>query len=291
MLITERAYAKVNLHLAVGARRPDGFHDVLSLMQCIDFYDTLHMDIEDANRWECRIQGMDIPPRENILFKTVQCWFEATGQAARVDVQIEKNIPFASGLGGGSSDASVLLLALNGASPHPVSKQQLMQIGASIGSDVPFFLSQTSAALVSGRGEQVLPLVPRSDLEIILVFPHNERQATGRAFEMLDELNVVSQLDRSETIIAQYQLPCVSWEYTNDFSVLFHDREPYRQLFELAQTQRDIHAQITGSGACFYALSDNGAVLEEFNAKIPKILSHQGTVLNTKMLALPLVQC
>jgi len=169
------APAKLNLHLNIGERRPDGFHDIESLFLAIAYGDTLSFEIipqeasfssEDTEiilDWQLPWgSATDLSPGKNIVNKAVSLFRQRTGFDKKLKIVIEKRIPLGGGLGGGSSDAAVALLALNRlASPEGlVSDAVLVEMGASLGSDVPFFIQispndASSIAWVSGRGEQV----------------------------------------------------------------------------------------------------------------------------------------
>jgi 4-diphosphocytidyl-2-C-methyl-D-erythritol kinase len=162
------APAKLNLHLQLGERRPDGFHDIESLFLALAFGDTLCIEpasppLEILMDWQTEAPPA-FPPEKNIISKAVSLFRDRTGFNEGLKVSVTKRIPLGGGLGGGSSDAAATLLGMNRllAASQPGRKAlnltELVEIGADLGSDVPFFLYNTPVAWVRGRGEIVQPL-------------------------------------------------------------------------------------------------------------------------------------
>lgn len=157
---TIQAPAKLNLYLAIGARRQDGYHPIASLFQAVSLAD--EVVIEASDRPGVRILG-DSPcrPEDNTAFKAAEAMLGALRESGAAgapgfDVRIAKRIPSQAGLGGASSDAAAVLRLLSGLYGGMVPAQRLRDIAASVGSDVPFFLG-TACAKVYGRGEVLDP--------------------------------------------------------------------------------------------------------------------------------------
>jgi 4-diphosphocytidyl-2-C-methyl-D-erythritol kinase len=185
---TVHAPAKLNLMLAVGARRDDGYHEVASIMQTLDLVDRIDVDLQpwDSDVVDVLVEAPDIPGGDTLVTGAVQALLAAAGIGARVWITIEKDIPIGAGLGGGSSDAAASLLAVNALLEQPVDEDDLHRIAASIGSDVPFFLSGPgSAAFVTGRGELIEPIRPQSPRAWLLAFP-NVLQSTAAVYDLHD---------------------------------------------------------------------------------------------------------
>jgi 4-diphosphocytidyl-2-C-methyl-D-erythritol kinase len=154
-MIEVPAPAKVNLVLEVLNKRNDGYHEVRSLMQAINFCDLLRIETAYELSFECNISNLQTP--DNLVMKAAEL-LRTTYRCKRgAKMQLEKKIPPGAGLGGGSSDAAIALLALNRLWNLHVKLPDLLRLGAQLGSDVPFFLHR-GMALVKGRGEQVIPL-------------------------------------------------------------------------------------------------------------------------------------
>ena len=158
--VTLRAFAKINLSLRVTGARPDGFHDVRTILQAIDLFDRVTCDAR-RGPFEIRCDMPGVPTdRTNLVWKAAQLLWEAAGRsgdAARRRRDAEKKIPMQAGLGGGSSDAAAALLGLRRLWKLRVPDEQLHAMAARLGSDVPFFLVG-GTALGLGRGDEVYPL-------------------------------------------------------------------------------------------------------------------------------------
>ena len=152
------APAKVNLSLDVLGRRPDGFHELRTLMATAGLYDTLRF--EPAEAWSLTVTGAAGVPTDgsNLVAKAAAALGAAAGVAPRGAVRLHKRIPHQAGLGGGSADAAAALLGLNELWGCGLSRAELAAVAAGVGSDVPFFLAGGGAAVCGGRGERVEPL-------------------------------------------------------------------------------------------------------------------------------------
>jgi len=165
--------AKVNLSLRVHGRRPDGFHEVTTVLQTIDLSDRLAIRrVDPADPLRIEVPGGGAPADDsNLVLKAARAFFSALGEPARgVRFRLEKRIPQGSGLGGGSSDAAAALLGLQSLWGGPLNTRQLRAAGTAVGSDVPFFLVG-GMALATGRGEQVETLVDIPPAALLVVVP------------------------------------------------------------------------------------------------------------------------
>ena len=167
-MLTLKAYAKVNLVLEVLGRRGDGYHEIASLMQTIGLHDVLTFEAADKIEFSC--SAAELQTNDNLVLKAVRALREATGEKAGARIALEKNIPPATGLGGGSSDAAAALKGLNILWDVGLSAEKLAEIGAGIGSDVAFFI-YGGTCLSQGRGEKITPLPDISTAWFILLKP------------------------------------------------------------------------------------------------------------------------
>jgi 4-diphosphocytidyl-2-C-methyl-D-erythritol kinase len=146
--------AKINLFLHITGKRPNGYHDIHSLMCGIALYDTLRLDFE-ASKTTVSCAHPAVPENEtNIAYRAAECFFDALGHSGGVGIYIDKRIPVAAGLGGGSSNAAGVLSGLNTHYGHPFSNRDLASLALSLGADVPFFIHQ-QPALATGVGESL----------------------------------------------------------------------------------------------------------------------------------------
>ena len=159
------AHAKVNLTLEVLGKRDDGFHDIVSIMQTIDLHDTVTLKAADGLTLACDDPGLD--GDDNLAIIAARKLRDVAGVNLGAEIHLEKRIPVASGLGGGSSDAAAALTGLNQLWGLDIDLAALEKIAVEIGSDVPYFLSG-GTALVQGRGEHVVPL-PHADIRWMVV--------------------------------------------------------------------------------------------------------------------------
>lgn len=180
-----RARAKVNLGLWVGPRRPDGYHDIITLIAPVELADTV--EVRPAARGvEVRTDDPKLPTGEaNLAGRAARAFFDATRSATGCRVRVRKRIPVGAGLGGGSADAAAVLHGLNRIHREPLSPAELRRVGARVGSDVPALLTGR-ACVARGRGERVRPVrLPR--LKLLLYLP-GFPVATAWAYRRLDEL-------------------------------------------------------------------------------------------------------
>lgn len=182
------AYAKINLYLDVLGCREDGFHDLLTVMHAISLHDDIILYYTPAPICDItlRIFGSRLPTdRRNLVFRAAEAFLERTGLFARIHITVRKRLPVAAGMAGGSSDAAATLRALNEAAGKPLSEQELLSLGAALGSDIPFCLVG-GTQICRGRGEQMQSLVLKEPLHLLVVWGR-EHVSTPRAFAQMDE--------------------------------------------------------------------------------------------------------
>ncbi len=174
-----RATAKINLALVVGPRLADGKHEVTTVLQRIDLADSISL----APGPDLEITGF---PDDTLVRDALLALAEAAGVEPRWTVEIEKRIPVASGLGGGSSDAAAALRLANETLPAPLAIERVHQIAARIGADVPFFLTE-GAQLGTGDGSQLERLDVPDDYRVLIVLPAGvEKQSTAAVYAAFD---------------------------------------------------------------------------------------------------------
>jgi len=241
------APAKINLSLKILGRRSDGFHEIETLIAPISLYDKI--DIDRQSRWiDFSCDDPTVPSgNENLIVRAAKAFFERTKISGGVTIKLQKQIPHGAGLGGGSSDAATTLRALNELFETKLSREELVTLGSTIGSDVSFFLFE-SAAICKGRGEIVSPTKLKKKLSILLCKP---------AF-LVSSAWAYSRWQDSK------EIPGISYQSQNfDGQTLLNDLE--RSVFEkfvfLAQLKAWLLKQVevraalmSGSGSTVFAV-------------------------------------
>jgi 4-diphosphocytidyl-2-C-methyl-D-erythritol kinase len=167
-MLQVRAPAKINLTLEVLGKRPDGFHNIRSVVQAVDLCDNLGFSL--SNDIEVKSSTPDFVAEKSLIPGAAALLRQAKGCTQGVTIELEKRIPFAAGLGGDSSDAAAVLLGLNQLWPTELKPSQLLDLATRLGSDVAFFL-HGGTALVEGRGEKIAPLPSLSQSWVVLIIP------------------------------------------------------------------------------------------------------------------------
>ena len=184
-MLTLLAPAKINLTLEVLAKRPDGFHEIRSVLQTINLGDSLHFQLSQDIEFRC--DKPDWVPAESLVSKATGLLREATGCSKGAVIEVSKCIPLLSGLGGDSSDAAAVLRGLNKLWGLGLSLPELVELASQLGSDVAFFV-YGGTALAEGRGEVVTPLPSLPHMWVILVMPPVPR-LPGKTKQLYNSLN------------------------------------------------------------------------------------------------------
>jgi 4-diphosphocytidyl-2-C-methyl-D-erythritol kinase len=252
-----RSYAKINLSLDVLGKRADGYHDLVTVMQTIDLYDTLCLTATEENSVQIICSRPELNGEDNLAARAVEAVRQRLSLTQGVIIELHKRIPVAAGLGGGSSNAAAALLALQQWWQLPLSSADLLDIAASLGSDVPFFL-KGGLALCEGRGEWVTSLAPcwPSTMRWLLLLKPSIGVSTAAVFRNLPTSDYSdgshSQAIRS-ALAAKSGLPLEDLHNSLERSVL--ERYP-----EVAQAWEDMlragasPVRLSGSGPTLFAM-------------------------------------
>ena len=262
-----RSHAKINWTLDVLFKRDDGYHELRTIYQTVSLHDTLVITETDGPI-EIVCDDPRVPCDEtNLVFKAAALLQEAgTPKGARIE--IEKCIPVAAGLGGGSSNAAATLLALVKLWQVEIDERNLVRIAASLGSDVPFFL-MGGTALGVGRGEEVYPIEQVGSEHLLLVNP-------GFSVSTRDAYEKLSRLTRPEaannipfTLLAAKGISGLPLVARNDLEEVVLAAHP-----EIAEVKRRLlslgarHAQMSGSGATVFGVFDNSQMIERAESEV-----------------------
>lgn len=260
--LTVEAAAKINLSLDVVGKRPDGYHLLSTIMQSVSLSDRVYIELDrQGNGLIVLSDRPDIPTDDrNTASKAARRFLEATGLSAGVRIFIEKRIPAAAGLAGGSSDAAAVLLGLSKLCGQPLSPGQLLQIAASIGADVPFCL-QGGTQLCEGIGEIMTPLDNFDHVPLILVKP-DFGIATPWAFSQLSLADLGPRPDTEKLVsgMRRKDLAAMREATANVLETVSIKAHPVlvtlkSQLAELGAGM----AMMSGSGPTVFGLFDSAA--------------------------------
>ncbi len=195
-VVRVRAPAKINLHLAVGDLRPDGYHDLVTVFHAVDLADEL--TITEADRHSVRTSPADGVPAgaKNLAGMAARLLAKRSGAGGPVAIEIAKQIPVAGGMAGGSADAAATLVGCAALWGLEMARGELAQIGAEIGADVPFALSG-GTAVGTGRGDLLSPVLARTPLHWVLALAE-QGLPTPSVFAELDRLRRAGSTGKSE---------------------------------------------------------------------------------------------
>ena len=247
------AYAKVNLTLEVLGRRDDGYHDVATVLQTVSLYDRLTF-APDSEIWvECSISALSNP--DNLAWKAAVALKEATGYAGGARITIEKGIPEAMGLGGGSSDAAATLVALNRLWGLGLTAADLEDVGRALGADVPFLVGG-GTALGAGKGDYLKRLRPLPRQWLVLACHSVQVESkTRRMYAQLDRESY-TRGQVTKALVNAMEQGRLSWQMLyNAFEAVAFDVFP-----GLDGVMRDMeavgarHVSLSGSGPALYTL-------------------------------------
>jgi 4-diphosphocytidyl-2-C-methyl-D-erythritol kinase len=254
--VTVFAPAKINLYLHVGDRRADGYHELESLVAFADIGDSVH--VSRADRLSLVVDGPfadGLTGVDNIVPKAAQAFAVNTGQIVPVRIVLTKNLPVASGIGGGSGDAAATLRALDELYPGSANEEELHDIALALGSDVPACLI-SKPLLMRGRGERLSPLSAFPETPIVLVNPR-VALATAAVFRRLDERSGTGN-PALASLTGHRALVSLLKERRNDLEAPARDLEPAigDVLDELARMPGILLARMSGSGATCFGIFD-----------------------------------
>lgn len=264
------APAKINLFLHVLRKRPDGYHDLASVMQQISIYDELEYSLRpEGITLHC--PGTDLPTDEkNLIYRAAKAIFNYTGYKAGVEIILNKRIPSAAGLGGGSSDAATTLMALNDLCSLNVSQSELMKIGAKLGADVPFFIFG-NLAFATGIGDQLQNLPDLPKINMVLINPAFPL-STKTVYENLNL--TLTKKKNNYSIPRFYALGDVIRELHNDLEVVSLKMYPELNDFkQMLLKEGALGALMSGSGPTLFGLFANETSAKEARNAILKKVS------------------
>jgi 4-diphosphocytidyl-2-C-methyl-D-erythritol kinase len=275
MTLEKQSPCKVNLLLNILGRRADGFHELETVMHPVPVFDRLSFArVARGIELTCSEPALPTDAR-NLVYRAAESFLQTANIPDGVRLHLEKKIPMAAGLGGGSGNAATTLLGLNELFGAPLSAAQLQILAASLGSDVPFFL-QSRPALGTGRGEQIQPLEPFAALRgaaFLLIHP-GFGIATAWAYQQLarfpDALN--GRPGRARHLVSLLQSPnlaAAGAEFYNSLEAPALQKYPLLALFqEFLRANGAAATLMSGSGSTTFAVLPTAAAAEALAEKL-----------------------
>lgn len=253
----EGAFAKINLTLDVLGKRPDGYHDLKSVMQTISIRDDIEIDVDTDKPWVLTCDKENVPTDErNLAWKAAKVFYEHTKlETTGLEIRITKRIPMEAGMGGGSADAGAVLRALNKHYGEPLSILALAELGSLVGSDVPF-CTLCGTAMVEGRGERLRKLSNIPDCCFVVCKPEFS-SSTPELYKKIDEVAIAKRPDHSamESALLAGDLGKIAENIYNVFDpIVTQDHLELNYIKSIFNSYGSIAQQMTGSGSAVFAI-------------------------------------
>ncbi len=258
--LRECAFAKLNLTLDVLGKRPDGYHDLKSVMQTISIRDDIEIDLDTGKDWELFCDKEGIPTdSSNLAWKAARVFFDRIKKDPNgLTIRITKRIPVQAGLGGGSADAGAVLRALNRHYDNPMSILALAELGSLVGSDVPF-CTLCGTAMVEGRGERLRKLPDMPECVIVVCKP-DFSSSTPELYSKIDKTQIAQRPDHQamESALLAGDLGAVAGNLCNVFDPLVTSEHlELNYIKSIFNSYGSVGQQMTGSGSAVFAVMPN----------------------------------
>ena len=254
-----RAFAKINLCLHILGRRPDNYHELRTIFQTISLHDTLTLSLIPKENISLEVSDAALPAGpENLVWRAIDAMRNELKLGSGVHAQLEKRIPVARGLGGGSSDAAAALIGMLRLTKKRVPLERLMEIGASLGADVPFFLFG-GRALAVNRGDEIYPLPDTPKQSVVVVSPRDIGVSTKDAYGW-----VSAELTNRKEPPKIWGFCALCWSrqetVSNDFEGPVFSRHPrLKQIKDELLERGAADAALAGSGSAVFGIFRNPA--------------------------------
>ena len=254
-----RAMAKINLGLDVVRRREDGYHEVRMIMQTIRMYDTLELTATEGTGITVKTNLKYLPVNEdNLVYKAAKLLMEEFHVSRGLKIRLEKHIPVAAGMAGGSSDDAAVMVGVNRLFRLGLSKKELMERGVKIGADVPYCILR-GTALAEGIGEQLTPLTPAPDCHVLIAKPPIS-VSTKFVYENLhlDQLETHPDIDGIRSAIEAGDLHGMVARMGNVLETVTIPAYPQiGQISSLMKENGALGAMMSGSGPTVFGIYDD----------------------------------
>jgi 4-diphosphocytidyl-2-C-methyl-D-erythritol kinase len=261
------AFAKINLRLDILGKRPDGYNELRTIFQAVSLHDELRLRASKGNDIALSIEGNaalgEEPVQKNLVYRAVDTLRHELKIRAGVEIELHKTIPAGRGLGGGSSDAAAALLGYQRLAKRSIPLPRLLEIGSTLGADVPFFLLGGRALGVS-RGDEIYPLPDIPELSVLVVSPRNIHVPTPDAYRWLKARSLTLTNRALDPKLWRFCALCWSAQgsgLSNDFEPPVFRRHPRLAQIKRALLQRGAaEASLAGSGSAVFGVFPNPAM-------------------------------
>ncbi|MCM8773562.1 MAG: 4-(cytidine 5'-diphospho)-2-C-methyl-D-erythritol kinase [Candidatus Omnitrophica bacterium] len=262
--------AKINLYLNIIGKYKDGFHKIESLVNRVSLFDELFISINKSNKINIFCNHKELENEDNLCFKAAKLIKERFNLPFGFNILLKKNIPIGAGLGGGSSNAAFTLKGIDKLLDLRVPQRELFKLGAILGSDVNFFLSDTSWGYIKGRGEKVTCLDLETKLNYLVIYP-NIKLSTKVVYQntkvgltkFINRVNILIYLlkQRDLSLVEKFCFNCLEKKAFN----LDINLKSVKEFFE----RRGFFCMMSGSGSAFFT------ILNRYNQKAEETLKKE----------------
>lgn len=271
--------AKLNLYLNITGLYQDGFHKITSIVNRISLFDTIRIKTNNCGKIRFGCSDKTLDNKDNLCFRAAQLLRKTYDFKRGLDIHLTKNIPIGSGLGGASSDAASILCAINSLLRLEIPQRELLDLGKKLGSDVNFFLHDISWGLLTGKGDEVIPLDISTKVKYIVVYPRLVlstrlvyKKTTAKLTKFLDNVNILCHALKEQDyhLVERVSFNCLEKSALEVCRKLKNVEEFFRR--------QGLFCQLTGSGSAFFAFSNSIKNKAEKNILLRKIRKQRWAV-------------
>ncbi|HET6854237.1 MAG TPA: 4-(cytidine 5'-diphospho)-2-C-methyl-D-erythritol kinase [Pyrinomonadaceae bacterium] len=254
------SFAKINWYLQILGKRPDGYHELLTVLQTVSLQDDIAFELRDDSQIVLSCDDAGIPTDDtNLIVKAASALRERLQNPPGVEIKLTKRIPAKAGLGGASSNAAIALLALNVLWNARLSVAELMPIASRLGADVPFFLNG-GRCVGSGTGTVISPLADGPKQHVVVITP-NAEVSTANAYASLNAPSLTTSNSASilsSSLAELFSADSRQWPLRNDFEGVIFEIEPEIERAKIALLEAGARgALLAGSGSSVFGIFDD----------------------------------
>ncbi len=249
-----KAFAKINLTLDILGKRADGYHNLDMLMQSVDLFDEITVNINETGVIKVNSSNRTLGGENDIVFKAAKLFLETVGSNFGAEIYVDKHIPLSAGLGGGSSDAAAVIVGLNKLCGDILNKSQMADIALFLGADVPFFL-YGGTLRVTGIGEILTP-VPEMPECCIVLAKESTKGSTGQMYALIDSIADLPRPDNESAVsaLSENNIVKLSENLKNVFEVAYNKSD---KLIAAYKNNKALCLTLSGSGPTFFGIFKN----------------------------------